>query len=472
MAQNLTERTKKSGNGYPTWDQIRVFASALVSRAKFAAELGQHFGGDRNIYNALGYQTTITYEDYATRYLRQDMAKAIINRPVKDTWRGEVNIIENDVEGESQLEEQWKELDSKLKLKSAFVRLDKLAGLGEYAVLLLGLNDVAEPKDWKESVRKGKLELLYVKPVAKGSVEVHEYDKEANSKRYGLPNIYSVRLKQGGTDKEDILRVHYSRVVHVVDEMLEDEIEGVPRLQAVFNRLMDLEKLVGGDAEMFWRGARPGYHGDVKEGFKLTEEMKDALREQFDEYEHNLRRFITAQGMDFKDLAQQISDPKNHVDIQVQMISAVTGIPKRILMGSERGELASSQDRDEWLSFIQARREEYAEPRIIRPFVDVCIELKILPAPKGEYQVEWPDLFALSEKERVEIGKVRAEAIAKYASSAMAERVMPPEAFLEKCLGLTEDEVKMLIDQLQRHLKDLEDEEQREQEEFERSVAQ
>lgn len=468
MVENITERTKQ-GNGQPNWEQIRVFTSALIGRAIFAARLGQQYGGDRDIYNALGYKIDIEYRDYAARYLRQDMAKAIINRPVKDTWRGEVNIIESDDDEETKLEKQWKELDKKLKLKSAFVRLDKLAGLGKYAILLLGFADVKKKEDWQKPITTAK-ELLYVKPVAEGSISISRYDEEPSSKRYGLPETYSIELRKAGNKTESV-KIHHSRVLHVVDEMLEDEVIGVPRLEAVFNRLMDLEKLVGGDAEMFWRGARPGYSGSIKEGFKLNKAEKDALREQFDKYEHELTRFITAQGLDIKSLAQQIADPSGHVEVQIQMISAVTGIPKRILMGSERGELASSQDRDEWLSFIQTRREEYAEPRIIRPFVDKCIELGILAKPSDDYSVEWPDLFALSEKQRTEIGKARAEAIAKYASSAMSEQIMPPEAFLEKCLGLTEDEVEMIIEQLKQHLKELEEEEQREQQEFERQQA-
>jgi hypothetical protein len=128
------------------------------------------------------------------------------------------------------------------------------------------------------------------------------------------------------------ITVHYSRVVHIVDDIVESEIEGSPRLEAVFNRLMDLEKLVGGDAEMFWRGARPGYSGVAGKDYQVTDATMTDLKDQVDEFEHNLRRILISEGIDLKALAQQIADPATHVDVQIQMIAAATGIPKRVLV--------------------------------------------------------------------------------------------------------------------------------------------
>jgi hypothetical protein len=224
---------------------------------------------------------------------------------------------------------------------------------------------------------------------------------------------------------------------------------GIPKLEAVFNRLYDLEKLVGGDAEMFWRGARPGYQGNVDKDYTMTQTTKDDLKEQIDEYENGLRRILINEGIDLKELAQQIADPTGHVDMQLTMISAVTGIPKRILSGSERGELASTQDTGEWKTYVQSRREDHAEPHIIRPFTDRLIELKVLPKPKsGDYKVDWLDLFSISEKERVEIGKSRANAIREYTTNPMAESVIPPDAFFEFCLGLSQGQIDLIKKQL------------------------
>ena len=420
--------------------------SILLDRMLLGARMGESYDGDRKLYQALGYPTNIRYSDYLAKYDRQDMAAAIINRPISASWRGEVNILEADDDKETALEKAWKDLEDELQLKSKFVRLDKLAGIGNYGVLVLGLSDVKSRKDYEQPVIGKKLKLVYVKPFGQESARISTYEDKTDSPRYGLPVLYDVTISDAAGVQVSEIKVHHTRIIHVVDGLLESEVEGTPRLQSVYNRLMDLEKLVGGDAEMFWRGARPGYVGNLDKDVQMTPTVQADLQDQADEFEHNLRRIFVNQGIDFKALAQQIADPSGHVDIQMQMISAVTGIPKRILTGSERGELSSAQDRDEWMSYVQTRRDEYVEPHIIRPFVDRCIEYGILPKPVDDYSVEWEDLFSMSEKERVDIGKIRAESLSKYVSSPVSEAVMPPEAFLRKCMGFDDEEVELILE--------------------------
>jgi len=435
---------------------LQTLASALVSRANMAASLGQQtYGGNRDIYQALGYPITITYEDYAARYLRQDMAKAVIDRPAKATWQGELNLQESKVKEDSALETKWKLLNKQLKLKSKFSRVDRLSAIGSYGVLLLGLDDVTKREHWSNPVTVGTRKLLYVKPFGEGSAKISSFETNPGNPRFGLPLIYQVSLSEPisgtttgitSTMSSETVNVHYSRVIHIIDDILENEVVGTPRLEAVFNRLIDLEKIVGGDAEMFWRGARPGFQGKVDKDFQLTTSAKADLQAQIDEYEHNLRRMLVNEGVTYEALQQAISDPTNHVDIQIQMISAVTGIPKRILTGTERGELSSGQDATEYRTYVQNRREDHAETHIVRPFVDRCIEIGVLPKPKveEEYNVVWSDIFAISEKELVDVGRARSEALRNYTTSPMAEAVIPPEAFKEFFLGLNPDQIALM----------------------------
>ena len=428
--------------------------SALIDRALLSARLGEQYGGDRDIYEALGYPVQIEYSEYASKYLRQDIASAVINRPVNATWRGDVEIMEAGDDKETALEKAWKDLEEELGLKSRFIRLDKLAGIGKYGVLVLGLDDVKKKDDAKLPV-VGKRKLMYVKPLGQDNAKIASWETKPGNKRYGLPVLYDITIVDSSTKATSVLQVHHSRIIHIVDGKLESEIEGQPRLENVYNRLMDLEKLTGGDAEMFWRGARPGYQGKVDKDYQLTQEMKDGLEDTVDEFEHNLRRIMVNEGIDLEALAQQVADPANHVDIQIQMISAATGIPKRILTGSERGELSSAQDKDEWMTYVQARRKEYAEPLILRPFIDRCIEYGILPKASTEgYSVKWEDLFAISESERVTIGKGRSEALSKYVSSPVGEAVMPPEAFLRYCMGFDEDEIEIILEMQEAFVKE------------------
>jgi len=425
--------------------RLHTLTSELVNRAVLASSLGlQSYGGERDLYQALGYKTSIQYNDYLGRYRRQDIAKAVIDRPVKATWQGVIELVESNISEETEFEKAWRQLNRELNIKTKLSRLDKLTGIGRYGILLLGLSDVKKIEDFERPVGKGNYELKFIRPFGESSARIGLYETNTTNPRYSLPLIYNIEVGDVGTNSSKVVKVHYSRVIHITDSPLESEIYGTPRLEAIFNRLMDIDKLVGGDAEMFWRGARPGYHGKLDPEYQLTEEAKEDLKDQVDEYEHNLRRFLINEGIDIESLAQQIADPANHFQMQVQCISAETGIPLRILTGSERGELASSEDRSEWLSYVQTRREEHAEPCILRPFVDRMIELGILPTPEDDYSVKWADLFAQSEKARVEIGKSRANALREYTSNPMAEAVIPPSAFMEFFLGLTTDQIELI----------------------------
>lgn len=420
----------------------------LVSRANFAQKLGWQYGGERKVYEALGYPTEkeLTFQYYYDKYDRQDIASAVIDKPVEATWDGQLMLTEEDKQvDESPLNKAWLELEDKLSVKSRLVKLDKLAGIGQFGLLLFGFDDVKEPKDWKKAVT-GKRNLLYLKQMSEATVAIHEWEKNSAKPNFGLPLLYKIQIGGSGTDQSKEIIVHYSRVIHVKSNNLLSEVYGRPRLKPIVNRLEDLEKILGGDAEMFWRGARPGYHASAKEGYEMGPAETEALEDELDKYEHDLRRFISAQGVDIKEMASQVADPLNHIDGQLQAISAQTGIPKRILIGSERGELSSSQDKDQWLTLVQARMKEFAEPSIFRPFIDKCIEHGVLPKT-AKYFVIWADIFAPSEKQKAEVGVERAKALKEYSTNPFASVILPPALAYKYLLGLSEEQAQEIMDE-------------------------
>lgn len=426
---------------------------SIVNRVNMFSRLGYAYGGDRDLYEALGWKAFLDEEDYHSQYSRNAIAAAVIDRPVNATWRGDLVLREPGDEDETDFEKAWIALNKSLSIKSKFSRLDKLVGLGEYAILLFGFDDVSTTEGWQQPVKAGQRELVYIKPISKKSAGIAEYVNSPNDPRYGLPLYYNVSVALASGDQVISLKVHYTRVMHVAGALMESEVAGIPRLKPVFNNITDIEKLSGGSAEMFWRGARPGYQAKVDPEYTMTTDTKEDLEEQIDEYEHNLRRILVNEGVSYEPLASQVSDPSSHLDIQLQLISAQTEIPKRILTGSERGELASSQDDDNWNNTIKARREEYAEPSIVRPFVDRCIQLQILPKPKTEsYEVDWTDLWSQSDQEKATVGKTRSESWRNYSESPAAQELLPLEAAYSILLGLSDAEVEYITELRQKAL--------------------
>lgn len=418
--------------------------SAIISRNNLASLLGSQFGGTRDLYDALGYPKNLYYKDYVAQYSRQDVAAAVIDRPTGEAWRDGFEIIEKVGGEETEFEKSFKDIYEKFKLQGVFQRVDRLTCLGHWGVLFLGLNDVTRIQDLREPVDiNDNLELIYIKPLGESSSEISEWETDINNERYGLPKLYNITINNPAGAQDTSYIVHHSRIIHITKDLLESEVTGTPVLRTIFNRLMDLEKISGGSGEMYWLGARPGYQAITKDGYTLPTDIADTMKDQFDEWENKLRRILTLKGVEMEALDTQISDPKEHVNIQLQLISAYTGIPLRILTGSESGELASSQDRNNWLETVHAWRTNHAEPDIIDKFILRMIEFGILPEV-DYYTVVWDDLFSTSEQAKVDIGKNRAFALEAYLRNPMASKIITPDVFIKYFLGLDTSQLEIV----------------------------
>ncbi|MBW1723508.1 MAG: DUF1073 domain-containing protein [Deltaproteobacteria bacterium] len=385
-----------------------------------AAEVDQGIVQDR-----LGHFQTVgprgSYEDYEACYSRQDIASTIVDIPAEGSWELEPVITDSVDPGQSAFDKAWVELNSRVGVIQTLVKADKLAGIGCYGVVLLGFSDGAE---LSQSITLNKNnDLLFLRPVSEGDAIIKKLETDTTDPRYGLPLYYEINLG-GSTTKSTNVRVHWSRVIHIAEGALKDEIYGTPRLKKVLNRLLDLERVAGGSSEMFWQGAFPGFGIIADADAEFDSDAKEDIEDELEEYVHGLKRYLKLQGVKLESLTPQVESPKDHVDIQLTLIAAATRIPKRILIGSERGELASSQDERAWARYKDLRRRKFVEPRILRPFIDRCIEAGVLPEPEGgEYRVEWPEIMVLTEEDRAKIGEKKANALAKYASAPGADMV-------------------------------------------------
>lgn len=296
----------------------------------------------------------------------------------------------------------------------------------------MGLADVDAAKELKQSVQVGRLssldDLLYLTPLGEGDVEIHEWVTDATDPRHGLPKTYKLNLAGGDRTQTEI--VHRSRVIHIAEGVLDDEINGEPALRAVMNRLFDIEKIVGAAGEAFWRVSNPGLAMNVDPEFQNVDTEK--MDEQAEEWEHNMRRVLKLFGTDVTQLDAQDVDPEAALDSELKLISGTVEIPQRKLVGSERGELASSQDEANYLEVIGARQTSFDEPVILRRFFDRLVEFGIVNPPRaGTYSVEWPNLFQLNELEQAQVKKAEAQAIKAAAPMGDPSALHSMDALLE-----------------------------------------
>jgi uncharacterized protein len=390
--------------------QIHNNTSLLQSRAHLAGLAGQQFNGDRDLYQTFGYPQYLQPRDYRTMYDRGDIAGRVIDAYPDATWREAPTV-----EGLTNFET----VADQVKLWSVMPRLDRLCQLGHYGVLLLGL-DGGEPLE--TPARASNYRLLYIQPHSELTADITKWDDDPKSPRYNKPEMYNITSGpnwQGTAGVSRQLRVHHSRVIHIAEDALEHEAIGVPRLQRVYNRMMDIEKLAGGSAEMYWQNVAMMIAFIADKDVQFAESDKAEMAEQLEEMQHGLRRMLRLRGVEAHNLAPglQGAGPAEHFQMQVDLVAAASGIPKRILLGNEAGELASSQDETAWQGRISERRKQFAVPIMLRPLIMRGLDQGWLQGTLKKDGISWPESDTLGEKGRAEVAFLTAQASSTYANT-------------------------------------------------------
>ena len=184
----------------------------------------------------------------------------------------------------------------------------------------------------------------------------------------------------------------------------------------------------------------PQLGGDVKIDEKGIGEQMSRIRER-------LKRHILSAGMTWKTLAPQVSDPTPFKDSAIEAICILGGYPIRVFKGSERGELASSQDDSKFNDRLRHRQKFTLTPKMIVPFVDRLIQMKVLPVPKG-YSVVWPDLESDTDGEKAKTALTIMQAWGAYVSQNV-EAVMPPHYAATEVFHMDIEKVNEMIEQAQ-----------------------
>ncbi len=481
-----------------------VVNATTLSRTQMAAKL---MDPRRNMDDECGYPSTseINAQLCKDMYNREAIAARVVQVLPQESWRVQPTIIEEeDADNKTPFELAWKDATNNLRGNSWFddpesnpiwdvlLRADELSGIGHYGILLLGLDDskkLEEPVDGinekgeavgldeltanlapvkqdeegaegqtrakatteeKPKAPKMERELLFLRAFDETAASVLTYEEDQTNPRFMQPTMYMVNMGgivPGvlGQQPGQGLKVHWTRVIHIADNLGSSEIIGVPRMRPVYNRLHDLRKLYGGSAEMYYKGAFPGLSIETHPalGGEVTIDKAD-MKVQLEAYMNSLQRYLALSGVHANSLAPQVVNPKAQIEVQLTAICVQIGTPVRVFLGSERGELASSQDAKAWNGRLKHRQTVYITPRIIVPFIDRLITVRVLPVPPNGYSAVWPDLDSLTDDEQATIAVKRTESLAKYVQGGV-ENLIAPVDFLTRIIGLTQAEAEAIM---------------------------
>lgn len=400
--------------------------------------LGLTHSGRRDMYEAFGYPTEISVQQLNNMYLRNSIGGRAVRAYPQATWRDTPVVrddrgssLEEDSDDFSPFAAAVDDFFTTRKVMRYLERFDRVSSIGRYGVLVLGFRDnkrLIDPLD------EGHHELAYMSPYSEVSVSVSQWDNDQTSDRFGMPVVYTINqqndiMVRGGTNNRQVsFNVHWTRVIHTTEFPDNDDIFGVPRLLNVYNHLLDAEKVLGGGAETFWLNANRGLGLWVDGDASLTTEEIMAMKAEAENFQDQLARVMVGRGVQAQSLGSDVADPEPNMDKLIEIISGGLGIPKRILVGSEQGELASSQDENNWNARVDERRINYATPSILTPFVQKMIDTGNLPEPRGKWWCEWPEASLDPEKES-SLMQAKSNALATYSNAPNAQLVMPVEEF-------------------------------------------
>ena len=417
-------------------------------------------------------------------YEREGLAARVVEVEPLESWKGQPQIVEDeDPETETAFEVAWKGLDKSLggefnwykddearssNIWEALRRADIVSGIGHYGVILLGFDDgkeLSEPVEPSEGMT-----LLYITVLDEKLAAIGSWETDESSPRFMHPTSYDVTLNTETVGKPSAVsgttkthKVHWSRIIHVADGIRTDKHFGTPRMRPVLNRLYDARKVYGASGEGYWRAAFPGL--SIETHPSLGGDVKvdaDQTRDQIQRYTNTLQRFLILSGMSAKSLAPQVTDPNNQLEAIIDLICITKGIPKRIFVGSERGELASSQDEDAWTDRMEDRRLTQINPNIIVPFVNRLIMLKVLPEPVDGYSIDWESLDSTSDMEQAELARSLTESIVKYVQGD-GKQLFVELDFITKILGISDKEAQGIVERAEELLEEREAEEAEQQ---------
>lgn len=351
----------------------------------------------------------------------------------------------------------------------------------------------------------GQLRLLYLRTFDESMVIIKELERDPKNPRFGQPKMYTITFMdetenpiagqvkiitpppppsgintQPGqmTSTKTTLDVHWSRVIHLVDNRLRDEIFGTPRLKKVFDRILDLHKIAGSAAEMFWKNAKGGLALEQLPTDEPVTIDKEGTKNEMEEFYEGLKPYLVLEGMQAKQLAPTVADPGPNGEFQIRLIAMAISCPLRIFMGSEQSQLASGQDIKQWNERLQKRREEYLTPFVLRPTIDRLILMKVLPFPKGEsdsaskprpgrpqrpsYTIFWSDLNTPTDTERADFATKMTDALSKYVAGGL-DTIIQPAHYLELVARFSADEVESILAEVGDKLVDTDPEAEAEQ---------
>jgi hypothetical protein len=399
-------------------NQLNGLTSTLTLRDQIGGILGLSHGGERSTYDIYGYPAQYYFRDGYRYARREGVANRVAFGVPASCWRGGFIVKEGtpDEESDSILDDEINKLNLK-QLFSRFERADVLNRMGAFSVLFVGVPDGLDFDQPIGSVSGDGFNSIYFRPFAYDGIEISKWNTDENSERYGMPELYQLEVMGRGDNEKSqqtqTIVAHYTRVIHLAENLLDNDVEGIPALEPIFNRILDIDKATGGAAEAYFRNARGKIAFEVDPEFSSSLMNDSAAKESFDKagkaFTNNWQDQIVAVGSKINAITTPHQSPIDTVKVALWEISGNTGIPLRVLTGEGAGQLAGSEDRLAYNALI-CDRQSHVCAVWVRSLLDILSMANMIDLPQN-YYVEFPLDEPSTAMDKALLNKTNAESL-------------------------------------------------------------
>jgi hypothetical protein len=268
-------------------------------------------------------------------------------------------------------------------------------------------------------------------PAWAGQLTVAEWDTDEPSDAYGQPKMF-----QFSEAAVDIDRRQQPRQFNVhPDRVLVWSKDGTVHCRSIlepgYNDLMTMEKVSGAGGEGFWKNAKSAPVLEIDKEIDIETmakamgvppaELADKMNAQVEDYQKGFDKLLMIQGMQAKTLGITLPSPEHFFAIALQSFAASVMIPLKILVGTQTGERASTEDAAEWAQTNMSRRTNQAIPNMME-MVGRLERFGVLP--EKDWHIDWTDLTESSMGEKIDRASKMADVNQK---TGPAEWVFTPE---------------------------------------------
>lgn len=394
---------------------------------------------NRNLDAECGYPVNgATSSQYAEMYRFNSLAGRVVNGLPDECFLGDPEVYEDpDATSLTPFEQDFLEVRTRHPdLFSTLKRADRESRYARYGGLLVGIADDKDPATPLGKTSLGPAGLNFLIPCGENDLPVSETDADGKSPRFGRPTSYNVTVgdEVGGTATQ--VPVHYTRVVHLADNLgAGSGVYGRSALEPVFNRLLDLRKVVAASAEGYWKASFPGISFEtVAEVVGRSNMNRSALQTEYANFLNGSQRGLFLDGVSAKPLTGKIPDPTPFAKLLVQLIAADADIPEKVLLGAQVGHQAGQDDLVRWRSKVKGRCTGHLTPNLVLPLCQLLIDAGVCRPNKKPLQVYWPDVVLRGAQEQADAAVKTTQALLQYVTSG-AELVMPLQYFLAEVMG-------------------------------------